>query len=159
MNYKIVCNKMFQTAEMPAYQRIYFDLESLCISANAAAQCEFFASWWMHYVQRTVFAEQLLCFRPGRTFGEFVFRYIGQSLEVVVARVTEMRRTEAEVNRHRAAEPALVFQVIGAVLRTHLRMRKIHFNSERVKLEKNERNVEPWLWPRHCILRTPIPLD
>lgn len=136
-NTTIICNKMFQAAEMPAHQRILFHLESLCVSANAAAQCEFFASWWMHHVQRTVFAEQLLRFGSCWTFGEFMFRYISQSLEVVVARVTKMRRTEAKVDRHRTAEPALVFQVIGAVLRAHLQMRNIHFNSERVKLVEN----------------------
>lgn len=66
-------------------------LECLCISTNAAAQCKLLASRWMHHVQWAIFTQQLLCFRPGRTFWEFVFRYICQALEIVVARVAEMR--------------------------------------------------------------------
>ena len=46
---------------------------------------------------------------------------VGDSLEVVVALVTEMRGSEAEEDGYRAAVATLVLQEICAVLWTHLK--------------------------------------
>lgn len=74
----------------------------------------------MHHVQRTIVAGQLLGLRSGRTVRQLRPRYAGQPLEVIVARVAEVRRAEAEEHGDGAAVAALVLQKVGAVLGAHL---------------------------------------
>lgn len=61
--------------------------------------------------------------RAVRTCGarrQLAGQQVGDALEVVVARVAEVRGAEAEEHGHRAAVPALVLQQIGAVFGAHL---------------------------------------
>lgn len=51
---------------------------------------------------------------------QFAGQQVGDALEVVVARVAEVRGAEAEEHGHRTAVPALVLQQVGAVLGAHL---------------------------------------
>lgn len=95
-------------------------LKCLGIATDAAAEGELLAGGRMHYVQRTFVAQQLLGLRSGWALGQLDLGYIGQSLEIVVAGVTEVCGSKAEEYRHRAAVAALVLQEIGAMLRTHL---------------------------------------
>lgn len=56
----------------------------------------------------------------GRTVGQEVLRQFGDVTEVLVARVAEVRRAEAEEHGHRAAVAALVLEVVGSVAGAHL---------------------------------------
>lgn len=68
------------------------------IPANPAAQSELFACRWVDDMQRTLIALQLRCFWSGGTFWQFDLWNVRQPLEIVVASVTEVSRSEAEEN-------------------------------------------------------------
>ena len=55
-----------------------------------------------------------------RTLGQLRLGHARQTLEVVVARVTEMGGAKAKVDSHRAAITTLVLEKICAMLGTHL---------------------------------------
>ena len=62
--------------------------------------------------------------------GQLRFGDVGDSLEVIMTRVTEMGRPEAEEDGHRAAIATLVLQVVRAVLGTHLGLKMINFSQK-----------------------------
>jgi hypothetical protein len=95
------------------------------IPANAAAQSKLFSRRRMADVKRTFFSGELNRLRSDGTLREFGFRNVCDSLEVVVTGVAEVRRAEAEEDGDGAAVAALVLEVVGAVLRTHLGPRDV----------------------------------
>lgn len=103
------------------FAHIKICLKGLSITANATSKWKFFAGVWMHYMQWTVFAHELLGFWSGWTFWQLLLWNIGQALEIIVAWVTKMRGTKAEIYCYRAAEATFVFQVIHAMFWTILR--------------------------------------
>lgn len=79
----------------------------------------------MYNVQWTFVADQLRRFRSRRTLGQFYFRYVCQTLEVIVACITKVCRTEAKEHRHRAAIATFVLEKVAAMLGTHLQLKTI----------------------------------
>ena len=101
-----------------------------------------------------------------RTVGQLLLRDAGHPLEVVVAGVTEVRRAEAEEDRHRAAVPALILQEVCAVLGTHLgrkcrtrllkREEDTEVRARNTKQSGNRLGFEPWR-PPQAVKPSPCP--
>ncbi|KAH9391121.1 hypothetical protein TYRP_006716 [Tyrophagus putrescentiae] len=99
----------------------FFHLEGVRIAADATAEGKLLPGGRVEDVQWTALLTlQRHTARPHRTL-RIVLQH-DQPLKVLVAGVAEVRAAEAEVHRHRAAEAALVLQVVGAVLRADLRL-------------------------------------
>ncbi len=90
------------------------------ITANATAEGKFFARRRMLNVQRTLLAFQRRAFGSHRTLGQLRLGQMSHALEVVVAGVAKVSRTEAKEHGDRAAISTLVLEVIRAVFRAHL---------------------------------------
>jgi len=99
----------------------YFFSEGVSVPANAAAEGKLFPSGRVADVQRALFACQLDGLRADGALRQFGLGHVGDPLEVVVAGVAEVSRAEAEEDGDGAAVAALVLEVVGAVLRAHLR--------------------------------------
>ncbi len=72
---------------------------------------------------------------------QLVLRDVGDALEVVVTRVAEVRRAEAEEDGHAAAVATLVLEEVRPVLRAHLQK-----TSTRTLSSADARRAEPVIW-------------
>jgi hypothetical protein len=71
-------------------------------------------------MKRTFFAGKLNCLRTNWTLWQLGLGHVGDSLEVIMARVAEVSRAEAEEDSDGATVPALVLQIVCTMFRTHL---------------------------------------
>ena len=60
--------------------------------------------------------------RPHWTLGELSLGYAGQTLKVIVARVTEVSGPKAEIDGHRATEPTFILEKVRPVFGADLRI-------------------------------------
>ena len=74
----------------------------------------------MFYVKRTLRALERNSLGSHWALGQLLLGNVGDSLEVIVTRITEVSCPETEEDGHGAAVATLVLQVVGAVLGTHL---------------------------------------
>ena len=95
------------------------------VSTDATAKGKFFARGGMLYVKGAFLAVQLNALWPHGALGQVRLGQVGHPLKVVVTRVAEVGRAEAEEDGHRAAVAALVLEIIGAVFGTHLSLRHV----------------------------------
>ena len=95
-------------------------LECVGVPADSAAQGELLPGGRVGHVEGALVTVQLPQLGPYRALGQGVLGHVGHPLEVVVASVAKMGVSEAKEDGDRAAVAALVFQVVGAVLETHL---------------------------------------
>ena len=95
-------------------------LECVGVPAHATPEGKLLASRGMFDVKRTLGAFEGNSFRSHRTLGQLRLRNVGDTLEVIVTRITKVSRPEAEENGHGAAVATLVLQVVCAVFGTHL---------------------------------------
>lgn len=102
------------------------------IPTNATAQSKLFASRGMHDVKRTFVAEQLRRFRAGWALRQLDLRDVGQSLEVIVASVTEMSRPEAEKHGHRTAIATFILKEVHSMFWAHLKQDEINCRMNQV---------------------------
>ncbi len=77
-----------------------------------------------------------------RTVWEVGLRDAGDALEVVVARVAEVCRAEAEEDSDRAAVPALVLKEVRPVLRAHLQIKQGRLSAWRRATNKTRSSAE-----------------
>ena len=103
------------------YQPIaIISLESLRIAAYSTTESKFLAGQRVFDVQRALDPLQGLCTGPHGTLRQLRLGDAGDALEVIVARVAEVRCSEAEVDGYGAAVATLVLQEVSAVFGTHL---------------------------------------
>ena len=127
------------------YQPIaIISLESLRIAAYSTTESKFLAGQRVFDVQRALDPLQGLCTGPHGTLRQLRLGDAGDALEVIVARVAEVRCSEAEVDGYRAAVATLVLQEVSAVFGTHLQATGGGMNAGWVNAEwRNEQmNVE-----------------
>lgn len=74
--------------------------ESLCIAANPTTKSKLFTSWRVLHMQWTLRPLKWLGAGSNRTLGELRFGHACETLEIVMARVTEVGGTKAKVDSH-----------------------------------------------------------
>jgi len=95
------------------------------VPADAATQGELLPRGRVADVKRALLPGQLDGLGADGALRQLGFGDVGDPLEVVVAGVAEVSGAEAEEDGDGAAVAALVLQVVGAVLRTHLSPRDV----------------------------------
>ena len=100
------------------------------VPTDATAKGKFFSSCGMLHVKRTLRALERNSLGSHWALGQLLLGNVGDSLEVIVTRITEMSCPETEEDGHRAAIATLVLQVVRAVLGTHLGLKMENVNQE-----------------------------
>ena len=100
------------------------------VPTDATAKGKFFSSGGMLHVKRTLRALERNSLGSHWALGQLLLGNVGDSLEVIVTRITEVSCPETEEDGHGAAVATLVLQVVRAVLGTHLGLKMENVNQE-----------------------------